>query len=150
MGSPFWLPVSAAAMCILVPPNFLAFLSASLGIGWTLAPRSTLMSVLGYLGWMACTDRFKRYPGHFGPEWFCSLLATVLKGALDGLGCSRKIIMEFVNDPKSDQRYVACYNPHGAYATAGICYAMSEFRLHPHLKLLNGNLVGASVLFYVP
>jgi hypothetical protein len=48
------------------------------------------------------------------------------------------------------QAYVCCYNPHGAFATAGICYAMAEFRLHHNMRKLDGSLCGASALFYVP
>eukprot|EP00615_Pteridomonas_danica_P004868 CAMPEP_0114336176 /NCGR_PEP_ID=MMETSP0101-20121206/5532_1 /TAXON_ID=38822 ORGANISM="Pteridomonas danica, Strain PT" /NCGR_SAMPLE_ID=MMETSP0101 /ASSEMBLY_ACC=CAM_ASM_000211 /LENGTH=250 /DNA_ID=CAMNT_0001468011 /DNA_START=332 /DNA_END=1084 /DNA_ORIENTATION=+ len=66
------------------------------------------------------------------------------------MGCDLTIINEYVPDPNSPKKVVACYNPHGSFATGGICYAMAEFRLHPVISKLEGNLMAASVIFYVP
>ena len=137
---------------ILVPQHLLPTLAL---LFWYavryIGMQRTLGFILIYVAWMGATNTWKHRAGDVAPQWMCRFIRWCLHSCLDLLGCKRTIIMEYSPpDGGHDRRYVCCYNPHGAFATAGICYAMAEFRLHKNMRKLDGSLCGASALFYVP
>ena len=143
--------VSFGLWLILVPQHLLPFLCVLGHLAWKcLGPTATLAMVVAYAAWVAATNHLKRSTEDCAPEWAVRALRWGLRGCLDMAGCSLTIINEFVSDVDDKRKYFACYGPHGAFATGSICYAMAEFRLHPLLKRLDGSLMAASVLFYVP
>lgn len=145
------LPLLLVVGSIVVPQHllllyFILIYSSIQAIGMF----HTFCWIACYIIWVICTNHLKYRAGQVGPEWAARLIQWAFKTYLDTLGCELTIINEYIPDPNSPRKVVACYNPHGSFATGGICYAMANFRLHPVLRKLEGNLMAASVIFYVP
>lgn len=135
---------------ILVPPNYLASVGTLLALGLRSSVPRTLMVLSAYGAWMVLSHPWRQSVAAVGPDWLAALVQSTLELAMQGVGCTSEVFMEWQPEGDDPAQVVACYNPHGAFATGGICFAMGKWRLHPGLRRVNGTLVGASVLFYVP
>lgn len=141
------LPLIVVVGFIVVPQHLLLLYFLLLWASFSLFGYwYTFVFIVCYGFWMKLTNHLKFKAGHIGPDSVARLIQWVFKLYLDSLGCSCEVINEFVPDPKKPIRAVCCYNPHGSFATGGICYAMAQFRLHGVISKLDGNLMAGTTV----